>query len=308
MSFPVPVPPVRQFVCAADEVSARSGVSLRIDHRRGHYFWAAARSQAAVIVAVRSGCLAESDVASRPNLVFRQVQAAILELAGNESADIFCDDENEAEKLRQHGLRVSTHYPPAAAIAAMEDAVTARLDSLYASLEIATDASRGPLTRWVGHGWVLDFGGTLAPVLGCKAIDGGSVLEGELRAIRLALAAARATHAGTMDGRCAITVRTDSQLALRMLTSPGFEPSSANGHCAVEVQRILSFIRHANVAFQWVKGHAGDPLNTAADRLAVLSRRTREANLTLKEANTLYDAARADARSALRCSAVALAA
>ncbi|MCG2620866.1 hypothetical protein LVY72_02935 [Arthrobacter sp. I2-34] len=308
MSFPVPVPPVRRFISAADEVAGRNGVSIRIDHRRGHYFWAVARNLGPAVVALRSGCLAEAEVTARPNVVLQQVQAAVLELSGHGVIEIFCDDENEAQRLRDFGLAVSRHYPPAPAIAAMEELVAARLESLYTNLEIATDASRGNLTRWVGHGWVLDFGGTIAPVLGCKAIEGGSVLEGELRAIRLALAAARATYAGALDGRSAVIVRSDNQDAVRMLAHPGFEPASANLRCISEAKRILDFVRHGHVQFRWVKGHAGDPLNTAADRLAVLARRTKDAHLPPEVAAALRESVTADARNALRRSGVALAA
>ncbi|WP_190273517.1 ribonuclease HI [Crystallibacter crystallopoietes] len=191
---------------------------------------------------------------------------------------------------------------------ALQEAINARVQELFARLEIATDASRGQRSRWVGHGWVLVFPDGMKPSLGHKAMDGGSVLEGELRAIRLALLAARNIYVGALDGRSAVTVSSDSQLALRMINQPGFEPPSANGRCANEVLRIRGLVRCANVDFRWVKGHADNMPNIYADRLAVLSRRCQEAGLSDEETSRLAAGVREEARNQLLGSALALAA
>ncbi|QTG82577.1 ribonuclease HI [Arthrobacter crystallopoietes] len=233
---------------------------------------------------------------------------AVRLLRGSNQVDIFCTSEDTAESLRQLGLAVSAFYPPVAAITAMDDAVRSCVDSLFTAVEIATDASRGRGSRWVGHGWVLTFAGSVGPVLGYKAVDVGNVLEGELRALRFALLAARSAYTGALDGRSAVTVSTDSQLALRMLLQQGFEPPSSNGRCASEVLRIRELTKHADVHFRWVKGHSGDPLNTFADRMAVLARRCREAGLSPEETDRLAAAVREEAECQLLSSHVALAA
>lgn len=74
---------------------------------------------------------------------------------------------------------------------AADRAIAEGLAPLFNSLEIATDASVGHRTAWAGHGWVLDFGRGLPLRAGLKAVSGGSILESELRAIRLALTQAR---------------------------------------------------------------------------------------------------------------------
>lgn len=233
---------------------------------------------------------------------------AVLQLSGSNQVDVFCTSEDTAESLRQLGLAVSAFYPPVPAITALDDAVRSCVDGFFTAVEIATDASRGRGSRWVGHGWVLTFAGSIRPVLGHKAVDVGNVLEGELRAIRFALLAARNAYTGALDGRSAVTVSTDSQLALRMLIQPGFEPPSSNGRCASEVLRIRELTKHADVHFRWVKGHSGDPLNTFADRMAVLARRCREAGLSPEETGRLAAAVREEAEGQLLSSHVALAA
>ncbi|MGF9660530.1 hypothetical protein AAIH25_01520 [Arthrobacter crystallopoietes] len=148
----------------------------------------------------------------------------------------------------------------------------------------------------------------MKPSLGHKAMDGGSVLEGELRAIRLGLLAAREIYVGAVDGRSAVTVSSDSSIALRMINQPGFEPPSANARCVSEVLRIRGLVRCANVDFCWVKGHADNLPNIFADRLAVLSQRCQEAGLSDEETSRLTAGVREEARIHLAGSSLALAA
>jgi ribonuclease HI len=50
--------------------------------------------------------------------------------------------------------------------------------------------------------------------------------------------------------------------------------------CRDEVQRIRMLVAFADVRFLWVKGHADHRLNILADRLAVMARRHKEADLS----------------------------
>ena len=165
---------------------------------------------------------------------------------------------------------------------ATEKAVAERLDSLFSRLEIATDASIGHRTPWAGHGWVLDFGRGLPLRPGLKAVTGGSILESELRAIRLTLGAAKNAYTGVLDGRCAVTVSSDNVAAVKMLND-GIHPGRTTVACREEIQRIKALAAFADIEFRWVKGDSDHELNVLADRLAVMSRRHKEAALPAHE-------------------------
>lgn len=162
---------------------------------------------------------------------------------------------------------------------ATEKAVADELKALFCRLEIATDASVGHRTSWAGHGWVLDFGMGLPLRPGLKALSGGSILESELRAIRLALGAAKNVHTGVLDGSCAVTVFSDNLSAVKMLNEGNTHRGIPTFACREEVQRIRTLVAFADVEFLWVKGHADHRLNILADRLAVMARRHKEADL-----------------------------
>ena len=308
MSFPVPAPPVRRLASAEESVMGRSGVSVRVSPKFGHYFWAVTRTEGTRVLAVDSGNVDIAAAGANKGNLFAVVRAAVVSLRENIADSVYCDDENAAEGLRTVGVAATCSFPPAAAIVALDGAVRLRMEAFRAHCTITTDASRGRNSAWLGHGWVLDFGHESQLTLGQKASEGSSVLEGELRSIRYALQALRGIYSGALYGPTRITVRSDSQLALRMLTEPGFEPPSSNRFCREETVRILGHTRFADVNFSWVRGHDGDPHNTAADRLAVLARRTCEARLTNDEVQRLNDQVRRDVTAEIRRSGVALAA
>ena len=307
MSFPVPAAPARTFISAADALAARSGVSVRVSPKHGLQVWAVVRTQGSRVVDVQSGIWSPSSP-SRQATLYDAVREAVLRQFEAGLEEVYCDDENTAISLRALGIPASFQYPPAVAITALDEAVSVAIANRFAHLTITADSSRGKCSPWLGHGWVLDFG-TESPIrLGQRATEGRSILEGELRSIRFAIQAARGTYPASMQGSTEIIVRSDSQLALRMLTEPGFEPPSSNGFCLSEAARILHYTRHASVHFEWVKGHSGDPHNTAADRLAVLARRSREAYLSFEEVQRLTVLAHQDVLSGVRRSRMALAA
>lgn len=309
MSYPVPVPPTHHRFMSAEEVlKLRSGVSVRISPKHGRLFWAVTRTECALLLAVESGSVEASAAGTCNRSLYSQVRAAVVRHLHSSEEPVFCDDENTAEGLRATGLTASHTYPPAAAIVALDEALRRDIQVLHARCTITTDSSRGKTSPWLGHGWLVDFGPQPRLVLGQKATMGTNILEGELRSIRLGLQAARNAFPGSMQGETEITVRSDSQLALRMLTDPGFEPPSANSFCRQEVARILHFVRFAAVTFSWVRGHNGDPHNTAADRLAVLARRAREADLAYDETLRLTEQVGLDVAADVRRSSMALAA
>jgi ribonuclease HI len=187
------------------------------------------------------------------------------------------------ERLLGLGLPVDFSFPPAAGVVATDRAVAEVLAALFSSLEIATDASVGHRTAWAGHGWVLDFGRGLPLRAGLKAVSGGSILESELRAIRLALNAGKNAHTGVLDGSCAVTVSSDNLTAVNMLNAGSLHRGQLTLACLDEVERIRTLVAFADVQFRWVKGHSDHRLNNFADRLAVMARRHKEADLPADE-------------------------
>ncbi|MCC3279907.1 hypothetical protein LJ754_12180 [Arthrobacter sp. zg-Y40] len=307
MSFPVPAAPARPFISAADAVALRGGISVRISPKHGLLVWAVAKTVGKDVLALESGAV-DAPQSGSQHCLFQAVRAAVVGLQDTPDEEVFCDDENAAKGLGAVGVNAGFRYPPAVAITAMDVAVQAVIRSRFAELTITTDSSRGKSSRCLGHGWVLNFGGDTQPFLGQKASEGGSILEGELRSIRYGLQAARGAYPAAMHGSTNITVRSDSQLALRMLTDPGFEPPASNRFCREEVALILQYTRHAGVNFAWVRGHNGDPHNMAADRLAVLARRSREAELSFDEVQRLTALAHQDVLNDFRRSHMTLAA
>lgn len=314
MQFPVPVAPARRFLPAADEVAQRTGVTVSVMRRRGRYTYAVVRTVGATVTAEECGSLEESAAGARLSQLVRKIGVAVRHVRSCAADTIYCDNPdlghgvNLAEVLGGEGLGVSTAYPPAAGIIAAGEAAHRQLDAVYAHLVISTDASCGRRSGWIGQGWVLDFGHGTTARLGARAVEGRSVLEGELRAIRLALHAAHAAYTGTSDGRCDVLVRSDSQIALRMIEQPGWAPPGATPLCAAEVSRIRHHVRFATIRFEWVKAHDGDRANELADRLAVFARRAQDDCLSLAEAHRIAKGIRADAAQVLERSSVMLAA
>lgn len=279
MPFPTPVPPRHRVLSAAEAVARRSGLTVLIVPRRGLVLWAVARTAGATVLGERSGWIAETAAGPGWGKVYAEAVHAVSELATDRTEPVFSPLETAAERLLEHGLPVDLSYPPAAGVVATERAIVERLGEVFSRLDIATDASIGHRTPWAGHGWVLDFGKGLPLRPGLKAVSGGSILESELRAIRLALGAAKNAYTGVLDGRCAVNVASDSLLAVRMLNDSGFHPRQSGLACREEVKQIRTLVAFADVHFHWVKGHADHRLNNLADRLAVMARRHKEADL-----------------------------
>ncbi|WP_181032336.1 ribonuclease HI [Arthrobacter sp. ZGTC212] len=308
MSYPVPAPPARRLASAEELLTLRSGVSVRVSPKHGRFFWAVTKTAGPQLLAVESGSIEAAAAGPSRGSLFAEVRAAVVRHQDSSEDLVYCDGETAAEGLRATGITASCSFPPAAAIVALDEAIRLHIGSVHARCTITTDSSRGKRSAWLGHGWVLDFGSDSRLILGQKVSEGTNILEGELRSIRYGLQAARGAYAASLQGSSDLTIRSDSQLALRMLTEPGFEPPSSNRFCREEVSRILHYTRFATVTFSWVRGHDGDPHNTAADRLAVLARRTREADLAFDEVRRLNEQVRRDVSAGIRRSSMALAA
>ncbi|XAS68414.1 RNase H family protein [Micrococcaceae bacterium Sec5.7] len=77
-------------------------------------------------------------------------------------------------------------------------------------------------------------------------------------------------------------IQSDSCAALRLLRTVGAcrQPAACTTNQIKLARRILEESGHIPVQFRWVKGHQGNEMNEAADRLAVLARHNREFGVT----------------------------
>lgn len=136
-------------------------------------------------------------------------------------------------------------------------------------------AAMKPVTIAVDGSRSRDGAGAWAWITEDGAYDSGAgryacILAAELTAILQAL---RANRRGSRPLHILCDSRDAIRNAQRVLA--GERPASTVSN---SVARVLSAIARehagANVTIEWVKGHAGHPLNDRADRLAVLARRT----------------------------------
>jgi ribonuclease HI len=104
----------------------------------------------------------------------------------------------------------------------------------------------------------------------------------ELCAIKAALVAA----ANTVEGKYGARLWTDSEEAIRFIERPDHR-ADIQAHYRPLLNAIRREIRAAGIDLRWIKGHANDPFNDAADRLAVMARRNREFGLTRSHGHTM---------------------
>ncbi|ALO67938.1 hypothetical protein AS189_17415 [Arthrobacter alpinus] len=283
--LPLPGPGLLRLRPAFVEVGARHGITAAVKFRGGRCVWVVTRTQGPDVVDMHIGSTLVPRIKDHCGGQLAEILAAIKSLQSTVEVPVYAD--TLAGLLEAAGVTVSPLYAPGAATAAIENAVPEHLESLLTNLVIATDASKGSRSSWRGHGWVMDFGLGSPLILGLRASQHGNILAAELHSIHLGLLAARSRFSGTLDGRCAVTVLSDNQTAVNVLANPSSLPSGLNAACRAEVAGIRALTQKSLVAFQWVKGHGSNDLNNTADRLAVLARRAKEAELTSSQRNVL---------------------
>ena len=135
-------------------------------------------------------------------------------------------------------------------------------------LRIATDASRGRRGA-AGIAWVTSEGRHAT-----RMVDVSAVAEAEFLAIKSAIDDAVSREPGRK-----IVILSDSRKALGALTGKWL-PQWATGKRLAQLNQTRDHIRDHDIQLRWVRGHAGDPLNELADRLAVHRRRCTDCHLT----------------------------
>lgn len=286
IKLPLPSPGLLTLRPAFMEVGERHGIMVSTRFRWGRCVWVVVRTQGTEVSSIRVGSktgIPGTDV-TRGQLP--EMLAAIKSLQPETPVPVYSDIDSLTSQLEVAGVAMSALYPPATATAAVENAVQEHIESLLGRLVLATDASKGT-GHWRGHGWVLDFGLDSPPIMGLKATEKGDITLSELRSIRLGLLEARSRFAGTMDGRCEVTVISDSQNAIYMLDDTRNLPSTLSLAHREQVTIIRALTKNARITYKWVRGHSDNALNNTADRLAVLARRAKEAELTNAQRDVL---------------------
>jgi ribonuclease HI len=283
MTHPKPCPPARTLQSAFDAVASRSGVTVRVLHRRGMIFWAVARTVSGEAGTVRSGFLAKRDAGPRLGVLHDRVDRVVRQVRARSDEMVYCCEPDHeptdvSHALAARGHAVSAQFPPTSGLDVTAVGIEDAMRSFYRRVEVSTDASAGR-QGWTGTGWIIDFGHGSLPRLGQRSSRGGTILEAELNAILHGLRDAVRLIPDGLTDVCEIVVRSDSKWALRMVIEPRWSPVGASRAARDVVPLIHSAMRGLHVDFTWIKGHNGDPGNEIAHRLAVMSRRHAEVDL-----------------------------
>ncbi|MGV3114079.1 ribonuclease HI [Corynebacterium freneyi] len=134
-------------------------------------------------------------------------------------------------------------------------------------LRIATDASRGRRGA-ASIAWVTAEGRHAT-----RMVDVSAIAEAEFLAIKAAIDDAVSREPGRK-----IIILSDSRKALGALSGKWL-PQWATGKRLAQLNQTRAHIRDHDIQVKWVRGHAGDPLNELADRLAVHRRRCTDCRL-----------------------------
>jgi ribonuclease HI len=162
----------------------------------------------------------------------------------------------------------------------LERLLMAAFSSAGGVVDVVSDASKGR-GQTAGLGWVVTAGGGNAFRTGSGTAECASVLHAELVAMRKGIRLALSLNPALARGIGRLRLFSDSRTGLDLLRQAmgGGLPDGVAGQVHAELMRLCALVAATSVGLHWVKGHAGDPLNELADRLAVLARRSREAGL-----------------------------
>jgi ribonuclease HI len=171
----------------------------------------------------------------------------------------------------------------------LERLLMAAISSAGGVVDVVSDASKGRRGQTAGLGWVVTAAGGNAFRTGSGTAECASVLHAELVAMRKGIRLALSLNPALARGIGRLRLFSDSRTGLDLLRQAmgGSLPDGVAGQVRAELLRLCALVAATSVGLYWVKGHAGDPLNELADRLAVLARRSREAGLDPAQKATL---------------------
>lgn len=305
---PMPVPPARRYVPALVEVSARRGVTVTVKRQPNLARWAVHTQDASGAPIVIAGPDGSQEQNPSNKELAAQIAAAVSSL-GVEVGQVYCAEYETSNILKtKTDLPVTDLSPNPEAVAAAREGIEEVERRMVSGLVLACDASRGKGRNVNGCGWVLTYRTGADPVIGAysKVADHGRIRAGELTAIRRGLQQAVNLHPVLRTGAGDLTVLSDSQNALDLIAryNTGEDCTAEDSEALKECGRIAGLTRGMKVNFQWVRGHAGHPLNELADRLAKLARRNHELGVDEVTHRSMVNAVREDAKTLLASPAV----
>ncbi|MFL4472827.1 ribonuclease HI [Paeniglutamicibacter sp. MACA_103] len=293
MQAPRPTPPSARFIPAVQTVTERSGVTVEVRHHNQILFWAVVRTNAYQVLEQRSGVLPVHECGLRLGILMAHLDKAIRAVRCNASESVYCDNvllEGQVrlpEALAQLGFEVSEQFRPLAGARAAMALLQERIEDFHSELTITTDASRSWHSPLMGHGWILDYGRGSAPVINAFAATGKEILQGELNSIYYALLDATRYREELFAGKVSFRIRSDSLMAIDLLNNPTSHARVRSTEARSIVHKIHELLARSEVSYDWVKAHAGDPMNELADRLALVARRCSAANISSVERQRL---------------------
>lgn len=302
----MPAPPRDRFVPAFVSVSCRRGVTVSVDRQPNLCRWAVHTLTAAGVPMVISGP-GRGQVRNPSNTELAAQISDAVASTGVDLDQVFAAEWTTAELLRSKtSMPVSELAPPPEALTSVREAIAGIEKRMIQNLTLATDSSRGKGRSINGCGWILAYSDGADPVVGAYTAvsERGGIRAGELAAVRRGLQSTLNLHPGLREGIGSVTVLTDSKAALELLAKVASEGElgGEDSDSVSECRRILGSARGINIAYEWVRGHDGHPLNEIADRLAVLARRNRESNVDELTHARMIAGIRDDARAI--CSAL----
>lgn len=299
---PLPSPPRRRLVSAADEVTHRRGITVMIDRSVNLCRWAVVHmgSQGADAIC---GPSAGQNINPSNSELAAQIAAAVEQLDPTAAAVHAASPAVEDLITRKTTLSINPLAPAPEALRTAECLVGSIEKRCIQGLVLACDASARRNSGQMGVGWVLSYLNGANPLLGSGTVDVGSggILAGELSAIRKGLQRTVSAHPLLREGFGNLKVLSDSRNALDVIqrVRKG-EPAPRDSKKAIaEAGRICGLSRGVNISFEWVRGHSGDPRNEMADRLAVMARRNLECDTPDEAVHHMMLRARDDAREQL---------